>query len=108
MGSISSFHESARSIFLLPCLLFFIVGSVFSQPIIKGKITGRDGIALPGATIKINATNIFTIADSSGRFTLRANPGDAIQVSFVGYNDRQLVLVNETDLNISLTETLVT
>jgi TonB-linked SusC/RagA family outer membrane protein len=107
MGSITSFPESARSIFLLPWLLFYIVGSVFSQPIIKGKITGRDGIALPGATIKINAANIFTIADSSGHFTLRANPGDAIEVSFVGYNDRQLVLGNETDLNISLTETMV-
>ncbi len=107
MGSISSFPESARSIFLLPWVLFFIVGSVFSQPIIKGKITGRDGIALPGATIKINATNILTIADSSGHFTLRANPGDAIDVSFVGYNDRRLVLGNETDLDISLTETMV-
>ncbi len=105
MGSIPPVPP--RSIFLLPCLLFFIVSSAFSQPIIKGKITGRDGIALSGATVRISETNNFTSSDSAGRFNIRANPGNVIKFSFVGYHDYQLVLGNETELNISLSDTII-
>ena len=105
MGSISSFPVPGRSIFLLP--LFFIVSSAFSQPIIKGKITGRDGIALSGASVRISATNNLTTSDSAGRFSIRANPGNVLEFSFVGYHDYQFVLGNETELNISLSDTII-
>ena len=106
MRSIIPLHKLAIFLFFLLSFLIFINGNTFSQSLIKGRVTGRDGIALPAATIKVNATNI-TIADSSGHFTLNANPGEVIEVSFVGYYNRQIVLGNETDLNISLTETTV-
>ena len=85
----------------------FIIGSVCSQPVIRGKITGKDGIILPGATVRINGTNNFTTSDSAGYFTLRASPGNVITISFIGYRERQIVLGNETELNISLTEAIL-
>src|SRR4026209_540922 len=106
MRSLTHLHRSSLSFFFSLCFLFFS-GTIFSQPVINGKITGRDGIALSGATIKVKATNIFTLADSIGRFTIKANPGDVIEFSFVGYHNRQHSLGNETELNISLTETTV-
>ena len=89
------------------CIFFFMSGVAFSQSSIKGKITGRNGIVLGGASVRISATNTFTLADSTGRFTLKANRGDIIEFSFVGYQDYKMILRNETELNISLTETAI-
>jgi len=105
MRSVSSFPGHAKA-FLLSWLLFFIAGTVFSQPIIKGKITGRDGVILPGATITIKGTKNITASDSSGYFIIRANPGNIIEFSFVGYNTRQIVVGSQTQLNIVLDEEL--
>jgi TonB-dependent starch-binding outer membrane protein SusC len=106
MRSIISLHTLSMSFFFTLCLLFFSE-IVSSQPVIKGKVTGRDGIALSGATIKVKGTNNFTQADSTGNFIIKANRGDVIEISFVGYDNREFELRDETELNISLAETSV-
>ena len=103
---VSSFSGHGRS-FLLSWALFFVAGIVFSQPIIRGKITGRDGIALPGATVAIKGTNNISSTDSAGHFIIRANPGNTIEFSFIGYYNQQIKLGNQTELDISLTGTIV-
>ena len=108
MRSIIHLLKLDRPGHVLLCFLFSISNVAFSQSLIKGKITGRNGIALPGASVRINATNTFTIADSTGRFTLIANTGDIIEFSFVGYEDHKLILKNETELDISLIESTIT
>ena len=105
MRSIVQLLVVSKSFFFSLCLLF-LTAPVFSQSLIKGKITGKEGIALAGATIRVKTTNIFSIADSAGQFTIQASPGNVIEFSFVGYHVRQLVLGNETDLNVSLIETI--
>ena len=99
MASISTFVGTAKSI-LLSWLLIFITGSVFSQPVITGKITGRDGIALPGATVFVKGTKNNSTTDSSGHFIIRANPGNVIEFSFVGYYNRQIILSEPTTVKL--------
>lgn len=84
------------------CFFIFSPAIVFSQIAIRGKVTGSDGIPLGGATIKINSSGT-TLADSTGFFSLSANTGDVMEVSFVGYLTNQVVLGNDTELNIALT-----
>src|SRR5260221_9759574 len=107
MRSIAIFTAPLRLIFFFLSFLFFIVSAVFSQTIIKGKITGRDGIVLPGATVAVKGTKNISTTDSSGHFTIRANPGNVIEFSFVGYYNQQIILSNETELNILLTDATV-
>jgi TonB-linked SusC/RagA family outer membrane protein len=107
MRSISSCRLHFKSILIFIFFLFFISINVFSQNIIKGKVTGRDGIALFGATVAVKETKNISTTDSSGLFIIRANPGNTIKFSFVGYHDYQLVLGNETELNISLSDTIM-
>ena len=95
-------------LFFFSLCFLFLTGPIFSQSLIKGKITGKEGIALAGVTIRVKTTNIFSIADSAGRFIIQASPGNVIEFSFVGYHNRQIVLGNETELNISLEETIAT
>ncbi|HET6722399.1 MAG TPA: TonB-dependent receptor plug domain-containing protein, partial [Chitinophagaceae bacterium] len=106
MRSLTHLHGSSMSFFFSLCFLFFS-GTISSQAIIKGKITGRDGIGLSGATIRVKATDIFSLADSIGHFAIKANPGNVIEFSFVGYHTRQIALRNETYLDVALIETAV-
>lgn len=96
--------KPSRSLLHLLCVLFSAVEPAFAQSTISGKVQGTEGMALPGATALVIGTNNFTTTDVEGRFTLQAKPGDLIQFSFVGYQDFQLELGNDTELNITLTE----
>lgn len=107
MKSSCSFFALERLFLLFLFFLFFIGSSVFPQTLINGKVTGRHGVPLSGATIAIKATNSFSTSDSAGRFSIKANPGAVIEFSFIGYHDQSLVLGNQTELNILLNETIL-
>jgi iron complex outermembrane receptor protein len=107
MESITYLLQIRRAMLFSLLFLVFISATVFSQSLITGKITGKDGLALHGATIKVKETNSISATDFAGNFTIKASPGNVIEFSFVGYHNYQIILVNETVLNISLTETIM-
>ena len=102
----SPMSNPCRSLLLLLSAFLFTTGSALAQFDISGIVSGTDGAPLPGAAALIIGTENFAIADAAGRFTLKAKPGDLIKFSFLGYQDFQLKLGNETELNISLTESI--
>jgi len=86
---------------LILCLCF--CGSLYTQAqTITGKITDDSGEALIGANVLVEGTSIGTITDIDGNFTLAANPGDRIVVSYIGYEDTYLTVDGSTNVNISL------
>ncbi|MEP7375861.1 MAG: SusC/RagA family TonB-linked outer membrane protein [Chitinophagaceae bacterium] len=107
MRSVPSLFRYPEFILFFCVFSFFVAGDVMSQPMIKGKVTGRDGIALFGATVSVKETKSISTTDSSGIFIIKANPGNTIKFSFVGYRNYQVVLGNETELNISLNDTII-
>ena len=64
--------------------LFLSVGA-FAQINVKGHVKDATGEAIIGATIRVVGTQIATISDFDGNFTLKANQGADISVSYVGY-----------------------
>lgn len=63
------------------------IKETLSNPvIITGKVTDTTGAVLPGATIKIKGTAKATVTDSQGLFTINAEDGDEIEVSFIGFD----------------------
>ncbi|TGE05484.1 TonB-dependent receptor [Hymenobacter fodinae] len=91
MRKLYRFH----SLFLL--LLFLSVLPAWAQEaaLISGTIQNTAGEPVPGATIFIRGTFIGTSTDREGKFTLRADFGEApvvLSVSFVGYESREVTL----------------
>jgi TonB-linked SusC/RagA family outer membrane protein len=104
---VSSFPGHPRS-FLISWLLFFVVGSVFSQQkIVTGIVTGSDRSPLPGATVSIKGSNRNTITDSTGSFSIMIKPGDVLLVSFIGYKSRQIETGNDVIINVALEELII-
>ncbi len=52
---------------------------------IKGVVNTVDGQVLPGATVMIKGTTVGTSTGSDGQFVLKAQSGDTLQISFMGY-----------------------
>jgi iron complex outermembrane receptor protein len=64
--------------------LFLSMGA-FAQINVKGHVKDATGEAIIGATIRVVGTEIATVSDFDGNFTLKANQGADLQVSYMGY-----------------------
>ncbi len=77
----------ARALFLLIACCCMMAGASAQSGLrkITGKISTTDGKALEGASVLNKRTNIGTSTDNQGAFTIQAQTGDVLQVSYVGY-----------------------
>jgi TonB-dependent starch-binding outer membrane protein SusC len=102
----------------IPIALSFLLFSLTSlaQRTVSGTVTGDNGQPVAGASVQVSGTNSGTVTGPDGRFTLTLPPGrNALTVSYVGFENKQITVGTESDLTISLeasgtslTETVVT
>ena len=59
---------------------------------------------LIGASILIQGTSTGTVTDFDGNFSLDANPGDVLELSYTGYTTQNITVGNETVLSIRLSQ----
>jgi iron complex outermembrane receptor protein len=64
--------------------LFLSVGA-FAQMDVKGHVKDATGEPIIGATVRVDGTQTATITDFDGNFVLKANQGDNITISYIGY-----------------------
>ncbi|HEY9002982.1 MAG TPA: TonB-dependent receptor [Mucilaginibacter sp.] len=73
--------------------------------LIKGKVTDSKGQPLPGAIVKVKGTQKGTAVDATGQFSIDAQPGQVLVVTFVGFLPKEVpVSDSTTPLNIQLQE----
>jgi TonB-linked SusC/RagA family outer membrane protein len=81
--------------------------SVFSQQSKKvtGKVTDSSGSSLPGVSVVVKGTTNGTITDADGNYSLANIPANAtLQFSFVGMKMQEVVVGNQTTINVTLVE----
>lgn len=61
----------------------------FLMPV-AGIVRDASGAPLVGATVKVKSKTISTITDNEGRFSLTTDPGDILQVSYVGFKTTEI------------------
>ncbi|WEK38415.1 MAG: SusC/RagA family TonB-linked outer membrane protein [Candidatus Pseudobacter hemicellulosilyticus] len=69
---------------------------------VNGTIKGPDGLPLAGATVRVKGKNVSTITDKQGQFSLSANEGEVLVISYVGFATRELTVKGTTPLEIVL------
>lgn len=90
-----------------------VIISQLDQPAIKevatpapvevtGIVMGTDGIYLPGAFIKVKGTNNGTASDGSGKFTITANVGETLVITFIGFQSKEVIVPTSRTLRIVL------
>jgi len=94
---------------LLIFTICLLIGSIstFAQNQISGLITDNTGEPLIGASVLIKGTVSGTVTDYDGKFELTLAPDQKIlQVSYTGYEDQEVQVGNQTELNIVLGESI--
>lgn len=71
---------------------------------ITGVVEDENGEPIIGATIKVMGTIIGTITDLDGRFSINASRKDILQISYIGYKVKEVVIGKEKELRITIDE----
>ncbi|MFC7667197.1 carboxypeptidase-like regulatory domain-containing protein [Hymenobacter humi] len=73
---------------------------------VSGRVTGPDGVGLPGVTVLVRGTTVGTSTGSDGAFSLSVPEGSTLVFSFVGFTTQTATVSGTTSgpLNISLIE----
>ena len=77
------------------------------QPTIqaKGRVVDTNGAAIAGAAVTIKGgTAGGTITDGQGAFSLRVRKGTVLHISFLGYQAREIAVVDTSPLKVTLAE----
>ena len=86
------------------CALSSLV--VTAQTRITGKVIGGDDKQpVIGATVKIKGTNVGVVTDVNGTFTLNANNGDVLLISYIGYQTKSVTVTGPSLGTIELAVT---
>ncbi|MBL7969629.1 MAG: TonB-dependent receptor [Prolixibacteraceae bacterium] len=92
---------------LLVLFVFLLIGGVqvaLAQKLLKGKVTSsEDGSGIPGASIVVVGTNIGTVTNQDGNFSISI-PANAktLKVSFVGMKSQDIQIGSKTEFSIKL------
>ena len=93
--------------YLLILFLSFLSLAVNAQ---EKKVTGTiesgtDNSKISGVTVKVKGINKSTQTDANGVFTIKANKGDQLLFSHVGYNPSSILVGDGTNVAIKMTPT---
>lgn len=69
---------------------------------ITGRITDNNNTPLAGVTITVKGTTRGTATNSRGEFTIEANKGDVLLISYVGYEPKEAVVGDSKTIDVSL------
>ncbi len=69
---------------------------------ISGKVTDAQGLPLQDVTVMIKGRTTGTKTDAQGNFTVDARPDDALVFSYVGMEEVEMKVGQQTTLNVTL------
>ncbi|WDF55273.1 SusC/RagA family TonB-linked outer membrane protein [Mucilaginibacter sp. KACC 22063] len=81
------------------CFLMFSVTQVYAQSrTVTGTVTGRDDKQpIPGASVRVKGTQVGTVTDVNGRYSINVPAGsNTLVVTFLGYASSEVPAVGKT------------
>jgi hypothetical protein len=91
---------------ILIMLLFLASTLVYAQRItITGTVSDEKGAPLPGSTVQLKGTTTGGLTDLNGKYSVEVPGSNSILVfSFVGYAPKEVQVLNQSVINVSLKE----
>ena len=83
-------------------LALFMTINLFAQKTVKGIVVDETNTPLIGATIMIKGTSNGAITDLDGAFNIKAQKGDIITASYIGYKNQDIKVQEQKLITIKL------
>lgn len=78
--------------------------SASAQVTVSGVVKDAKGVPIAGVSVQVKGTQKGLQTDANGAYTLVATPGNVLVFSFIGYQRKEVVVGNQTRLNVVLEE----
>lgn len=78
--------------------------AITRSPVIKGKVTDKEGSPIIGASVMVDGTPNGTMTGVDGHFELQANDGSKIKVSYIGYENMDILADTGKVMQIAMHE----
>ncbi|GAB3018264.1 TonB-dependent receptor [Niabella terrae] len=72
------------------------------QQTITGTVRNADGAPLANISVTVKGSQVGTVTNAEGQFSINANPGDVLVFSAVDYEPQETVVSNQTVVDIVL------
>lgn len=69
---------------------------------IRGKVVDENGQPIIGASVMVKGTKVGATTDANGSFSINANIGTTLVISYMGYNAREITIDSNRDYNVAL------
>jgi TonB-dependent starch-binding outer membrane protein SusC len=93
-----------KNILLCLGMLLCFQLSAQDKKMIQGTIKDGTGEALIGATVLVKGTSVGVVTDADGNFSIAANPNDVLIISYVGYDAKEITVVNGEPIALTLSD----
>jgi TonB-linked SusC/RagA family outer membrane protein len=90
----------------LMILLLLASASVYAQRLtVTGTVRDAGGNPLPGATVQVKGSTVGSLTDAEGKYSISvAGPDATLLYSFVGYNAKEVQVMNQAVIDVILME----
>lgn len=83
-----------RRVLTLACGLALSVTAFAQQVVVKGHVKDSAGEPIIGAAVRINGQSSGAVTDTDGNFSIKADKGATVTVSYIGYEQAQALVSN--------------
>ena len=80
-----------------------LVAQQVNKKVVTGVVSDDMGPVI-GATVSVKGTTNGVVTDLDGNFKLTVPVGATLVISFIGYEDKEIVFIGEPQLNVKLSE----
>ncbi len=104
-----NFTLNIKGILLLLVIIFLIGLNAFAQTQkIRGKLSDNQGLPLPGASVSIKGTGVFTSTDKNGFYQITSpkplSQNDYLVFTYIGYTTAEVKYKGGSEVNARLVE----
>ncbi len=93
-----------KQIFLIVMIIFTTQVTLAQVKTVKGTVTDAVGAPLPSANIKVKGESRGITTDFDGSFSIQVESGKTLEVSFLGFDTKSVVVGNAESIKVQLQE----
>ncbi|MFT4061937.1 MAG: TonB-dependent receptor [Edaphocola sp.] len=69
---------------------------------VTGRILENDSMGLAGASVQLMGSNVGTVTDFDGNFSIEADAGDVLKISYVGYQSQEVKVPQSLGVTVKM------
>jgi TonB-linked SusC/RagA family outer membrane protein len=91
-----------RKVLVILTMCLAISVSALAQTTVTGRVSGDDGLGIPGVSVLERGTTNGTVTNVDGDYSIRVGANATLVFSFMGYATQEVPLEGRTSVNVTL------